>query len=180
MKVVIIGDSFGQALGNGMRNVAGDFGVKATLEARESTFIPQWAGGKYDVPGIIRLDKPDVIVIAVGGNELAMVDPASRVPDIEKLIKIVKDTPCVWVRTPTWEAKGWKENDLPEIIRTHSSPCRHYDSNKLSPNLPRGSDHIHPTMDGQKEWARQVFEWMKSERDPSSTTFKFKPRPADE
>lgn len=180
MKVLIIGDSFGQALGAGMRNVAGEFKVTTDLQAKESTFIPQWAGGKFDVPSLIRVGKPDVVVISVGGNELAMVDPTPRVPDIEKIIKIVGDTPCVWVRVPTWEAKGWKENDLPELIRTHSSPCRFYDSNKLSAGLPRGSDHIHPTADGQKIWARQVFEWMKAERDPSSAKFKFKPRPEGE
>lgn len=180
MKVLIIGDSFGQALGAGMRNVAGEFSVKTDLQAKEATFIPQWAGGKFDVPSLIRVGKPDVVVISVGGNELAMVDPTPRVPDIEKLIKIMGETPCVWIRVPTWEAKGWKENDLPELIRTHSSPCRFYDSNKHSAGLPRGSDHIHPTAEGQKIWARQIFEWMKVERDPSSDKFKFKPRPSDE
>ncbi|MFO0619482.1 MAG: SGNH/GDSL hydrolase family protein [Polyangiaceae bacterium] len=180
MKVLIVGDSFGQALGAGMRNVAGEYKLTADLQAKESTFIPQWAGGKFDIPSLIRVGKPDVVVISVGGNELAMVDPTVRVPDIEKIIKIMGETPCVWVRVPTWEAKGWKENDLPELIRTHSGPCRYYDSNKLSAGLPRGSDHIHPTAEGQKIWARQVFDWMKAERDPKSDKFKFKPRPADE
>jgi hypothetical protein len=73
-----------------------------------------------------------------------------------------------------------KENDLPQIIRSHSSPCRYYDSNTLSPNLPRGGDKIHPTYDGQKEWARQVLDWVTKERDASATKFALGPRPSSE
>jgi hypothetical protein len=176
LKVMIVGDSFAEALGAGMRNVSADFGVKAIMRGEHATFIPQWAGGKFSIPLLIKQDTPDVVIIALGGNELAMADPTIRTPDIEKIVKAASTIPCVWVGTPSFG----KENDLPQIIRSHSSPCRYYDSNALSPNLPRGGDKIHPTFDGQKIWAKQVLDWLQKERDPSSEKFALRVRPSAE
>jgi hypothetical protein len=176
LKVMIVGDSFAEALGAGMKNVSADFSVKAILRGEHATFIPQWAGGKFSIPILLKQDTPDVIVIALGGNELAMADPTVRTPDIEKIVAAASKIPCVWVGTPSWG----KENDLPQIIRSHSSPCRYYDSNALSPNLPRGGDKIHPTFEGQKTWARQVLGWLQKERDPSSEKFALAARPSTE
>jgi hypothetical protein len=176
LRVLLIGDSFAEALGSGMRQVKDDFHVKVIARGEHSTFIPQWAGIKFGVPLILLQEKPDVVVIALGGNELAMADPSIRTPDIEKIVGFMGGIPCVWVGTPSFG----KENDLPAIIRKHSSPCRFYDSNALSPNLPRGSDKIHPTSDGQKMWAGQVLSWLASQRDGGKTAFALSPRPEAE
>jgi lysophospholipase L1-like esterase len=160
-----------------MRQIRDDYHIKAILKGQSSTFIPQWAGGKFSVPIMLKQETPDVVIIALGGNELAMADPTVRTPDIEKIVGFMGQVPCVWVGTPSFG----KENDLPKIIHDHSSPCRYYDSNALSPNLPRGSDKIHPTYDGQKLWATQVLEWVRKERDPATPDkFVLKARPASE
>lgn len=176
LKVLVIGDSFAEALGSGIRGIKGEIPVHSILRGEHATFIPQWAGPKFGVPLMLKQETPDVVIIALGGNELAMVNPSQRTPDIEKIVGFMGDIPCVWVGTPSFG----KENDLPQIIRSHSSPCRYYDSNALSPNLPRGSDKIHPTSDGQKIWARQVLSWLAKERDASKSKFALSPRPAGE
>jgi lysophospholipase L1-like esterase len=86
-------------------------------------------------------------------------------------------TPCVWIAPPLW---GNKDNGLLGVIHDNSLPCRYYDSTKLAPDLPRGSDKIHPTADGQKKWADYVLGWLRQERDEKAASFAFKPRPAGE
>ena len=92
-------------------------------------------------------------------------------------VELVKSVPCVWVAPPLW---GNKDNGLLEIIRKNSGPCRYFDSNTLSPGLPRGGDKIHPTAEGQKQWADNLLGWLKTERDASVTSFALRSRPAGE
>jgi len=54
-------------------------------------------------------------------------------------------TPCIWVAPALW---GNKETGLLDVIKKNSSPCRHFDSNRLTPDLPRGGDKIHPNPPG--------------------------------
>lgn len=177
-KILIIGDSFAQSLGVGLKTREGDLGVKFILQGEQSTYIPEWAGAKRDVPGLLRQFKPDLVIISLGGNELAMSDPTIRGPRVKQLVDYMKGTiPCVWVAPALW---GNKETGLLEVIKKNSSPCRHYDSNKLSPDLPRGGDKIHPNPEGQKKWANALLEWIRAERDRSKETFALKPRPDGE
>ncbi len=177
-KVLIIGDSFAQSLGVGLKTRESDLGVKFILQGEQSTYIPEWAGNKRDVPGLLRQFKPDLVVISLGGNELAMSDPSIRAPRVKELVGHMKGTiPCVWVAPALW---GNKETGLLQIIKDNSSPCRHFDSNKLTPDLPRGGDKIHPNPEGQKKWANALLDWIRAERDRSKDTFALKPRPPGE
>ena len=177
MKILVIGDSFAEAMGAGLRAREPEFGVKAVLRGEKATFIPEWAGPNKGVPLMLEQVKPDLVVIALGGNELAMVDPTVRGPKVEKLVGFMGATPCVWVSPPLWDIK---DNGLLEIIRKRSSPCRYFDSNVLSPNLPRGSDKIHPTAEGQKIWAKTFLEWLEKEQAGDGAHFALAPRPASE
>ncbi len=176
-KILIIGDSFAEALGVGLKAKEGEYHVKATLRGEKATFIPQWAGPNRGVPLMLKQVQPTLVVIALGGNELAMTDPSVRGPKVKQLVGFMGSIPCVWVSPPLW---GNKDNGLLEIIRQNSSPCRYFDSNVLSPNLPRGSDKIHPNADGQKIWAKYVLDWLRKERDLKAPSFALSPRPPSE
>ncbi len=176
-KILIIGDSFAEALGVGLKAKEGEYHVKATLRGEKATFIPEWAGPNRGVPLMLKQVQPTLVVIALGGNELAMTDPSVRGPKVKQLVGFMGSIPCVWVSPPLW---GNKDNGLLEIIRQNSSPCRYFDSNVLSPNLPRGSDKIHPNADGQKIWAKYVLDWLKKERDVKAPSFALAPRPPSE
>lgn len=177
MKVLIIGDSFAEALGAGLKYMEKDTGIKAVLRGQKATFIPEWAGPNKGVAGMLIQEKPDLVLIALGGNELAMTTPDIRAPKVKELVGLLGTTPCVWVSPPLW---GNKDNGLLEIIRKNSGPCRYFDSNTLVPNLPRGSDKIHPTVEGQRVWAKSFLEWVQRERDEKSEKLVLFGRPASE
>lgn len=177
LRVLVIGDSFAQALGMGLKATAAENGLAFTLQGQQATYIPEWAGPNKNVAGMLVMHKPDLVIVSLGGNELAMVDPSVRAPKVERLAQILDGVPCVWVAPPLW---GNQDNGLLAILRKHSSPCRYFDSNELTPNLPRGSDKIHPTTAGQKQWADRLLVWLRDERDPQKPSFALRPRPAGE
>ncbi len=178
MTVLVVGDSFAQALGVGLKSKEEETGIKFVLRGEQATFIPEWAGPNRGLAALVKQSQPDLVVISLGGNELAMTTPEIRAPKVRALVALLDGTPCVWVAPPLW---GNKDNGLLSVIRDNSSPCRHFDSNKLTPNLPRGGDKIHPTAEGQKLWARDLLAWLGAERDPSSAPrFGLRPRPAGE
>jgi lysophospholipase L1-like esterase len=176
-KVLVIGDSFAQSLGVGLKTLEAEQGFKTILKGEQSTYIPEWAGAKRDVPGLLRQYKPDLVVISLGGNELAMLDPTIRGPRVKELVGHMGSIPCIWVAPALW---GNKETGLLEVIKSNSSPCRHFDSNRLTPDLPRGGDKIHPNPEGQRRWAKALVDWIRAERDRSRETFGLRPRPAGE
>lgn len=177
MRVLVIGDSFAEALGAGLKSKEAATGVKFVLRGEKATYIPEWAGPNRGVAGMMIQEKPDLVVVALGGNELAMVNPDVRGPKVKQLVGLFGKTPCVWVSPPLW---GNKDNGLLDVIRKNSSPCRYFDSNVLSPDLPRGSDKIHPTSEGQKKWAGSFVDWLQKEREGAQTPFTLKARPGSE
>lgn len=177
LKILVIGDSFAEALGVGLKAKEKDAGIRVTLKGEKATFIPEWAGTNKGVAVLMKQYQPDLVVIALGGNELAMTTPEIRAPKVAKLVSLLGETPCVWVAPPLW---GNKDNGLLGIIRDNSKPCRHFDSNVLAPDLPRGSDKIHPTAEGQKKWATYLLDWVSAEREAGAPRFALRPRPAAE
>ena len=177
LKILVIGDSFAEALGVGLKAQEKERSIKVFLRGEKATFIPEWAGPNRGVDLLVKQTTPDLVVIALGGNELAMTTPEIRAPKVAKLVGLLGTTPCVWVAPPLW---GNKDNGLLGIIRDNSKPCRHFDSNILAPDLPRGSDKIHPTAEGQKKWANHLLDWLQQERDTSATAFALRPRPPSE
>ena len=177
MKVLVIGDSFAQALGVGLKSKEAETGVKFVNRGEKATYIPEWAGPNRGVAGMMLQEKPDLVVVALGGNELAMVNPDVRGPKVKQLVGLFGNTPCVWVSPPLW---GNKDNGLLDVIRKSSTPCRYFDSNVHSPDLPRGSDKIHPTSEGQKKWAGSFVDWLQKERAGTEKPFALKARPATE
>lgn len=168
--VLIIGDSFADSLGLGLKRKQDELGVRFVMQGEKATFIPEWASSK-DVPGLVRFWKPDLVIISLGGNELHLKEPQIRASRIKKLVERVGDRPCVWVAPSLW---GNEEYGLLKVIEEHSKPCRYYDSNALAGELPRGGDGIHPDLVGQDRWAKALLEWLQAERDPQNEGFRWR------
>ncbi|MCB9606300.1 MAG: SGNH/GDSL hydrolase family protein [Polyangiaceae bacterium] len=160
--VLHIGDSFAGALGVPLNEELRSRGLVSHLRFKTASFIPNWAGG-YDLGAYIAQLKPDLVLITLGANEMAMKDPTLRVPLIKKIVKRLNGTPCVWIATPLWGM----DNGLMDLIRDNSAPCRFMDTNKIHPGMPRLSDKIHPTIAARKGWAKVVVEWLQNEREPT-------------
>jgi acyl-CoA thioesterase-1 len=160
--VLQIGDSFAGALGIDLNRDLRDEGVRGVLRYETSTYIPTWAG-KKELDGYLDHFHPDLVLITLGANELLIPDPAQRAPTIHRLVRRLRGRPCVWVAPPLWDGA---RPDLLATIREACAPCLYLDSSALVPDLGRMRDHIHPSMEGRKIWAKAVLEWLKEHRDP--------------
>jgi acyl-CoA thioesterase-1 len=161
--VLQIGDSFAGALGIDLNRELKDEGVRGVLRYETSTYIPTWAG-KKDLDAYLSRFHPDLVLITLGANELLIPDPAQRAPTIHRLVRRLAGRPCVWVAPPLWDGA---RPDLLATIREACAPCLYLDSSALVPDLERMRDHIHPSMQGRKIWAKAVLAWLREHRDPN-------------
>jgi lysophospholipase L1-like esterase len=160
--VLQIGDSFAGALGIDLNRELKDSGVRGVLRYETSTYIPTWAS-KKDLDAYLSRFRPDLVLITLGANELLIPDPSQRAPTIHRLVRRLGGRPCVWVAPPLWEGA---RPDLLATIREACAPCVYLDSSALVPDLERMRDHIHPSMQGRKIWAKAVLAWLREHRDP--------------
>ncbi len=160
--VLHIGDSFAAALGVDLNHELREAGVNGVLKYKTASFIPEWAWSR-DLPVWIAQTKPDLVVITLGANELAIADAESRGPAVRKLIGVIGDRPCVWIAIPLWKPA----NELLDVIRKNVAPCRYMDTNRLVPGLDRVEDGVHPTIGARQQWARDVVRWLAGERAPT-------------
>ena len=99
-----------------------------------------------------------------------MTDPTLRAPLVRSIVRRLGGRPCVWIAPPLW---GAGDTGLLPVIRQNCAPCRFMDTPALVRNMPRLSDHIHPTIPAREAWAKYVVEWLVAQRDLGA------PRPWD-
>jgi lysophospholipase L1-like esterase len=162
--VLHIGDSFAGALGIDLNRELKEAGVRGILKYQTATYIPTWASSK-DLDGYLGRYHPDLVLITLGANELEIPDPAQRAPTIRRLVARLGSTPCVWVAPPLWPGA---RPALLDTIRASCAPCAYLDSSALVPDLPRARDHIHPSMEARRTWAKAVAGWLAAHRVPSA------------
>ena len=160
--VLHVGDSMADALGKDLRRELQKRGVRNVLKYQEATFIPQWAGYSMSFRQHVAIHKPDLVIITLGGNEVAMPDPTERAEDIRTIVSIVGDRPCIWVAAPLWGP----HSGILNVIRQNCAPCRFVDTNALIPDLERLGDKVHPTLPERRRWARFMVRWLAHNRDP--------------
>jgi lysophospholipase L1-like esterase len=158
--VLHIGDSFAGALGIDLNRELKQSGVRGVLKYETATYIPTWASSK-DLPGYLERFRPDLVLITLGANDLEIPDPTVRIPTIHRLVSRLGGRSCVWVAPPLW--KGAR-TALLEVIRESCAPCLYMDSSVVVPDLHRMRDHIHPTMEARKMWAKAVIGWLREHR----------------
>jgi hypothetical protein len=157
--VLHIGDSFALAgFAKSLKPRMKALGVRYEVRAETSSFTTTWAG---KMERLVADTQPDLVIINLGANEVANVDPPAHAPAIRRLVAAIGSRPCVWVSTPSWR----KDTGIGEVIRRNSAPCRYFDSDKLvSQPIPRQSDHIHPTDAGGAIWADAFWAWLQDQR----------------
>jgi hypothetical protein len=160
--VLHIGDSFAGAVGIDLNRQLKEAGVRGVLKYETATYIPTWASSK-ELPGYLDRFHPDLVLITLGANDLEIPDPTIRGPTIHRLVSRLGGRSCVWMAPPLW--KGARPALL-ETIRESCAPCLYLDSSVLVPDLHRMRDHIHPTMEARKIWAKAVVAWLREHRNP--------------
>jgi hypothetical protein len=160
--VLQVGDSMADALGKDLGHELEARGVRSVLKAKEATYIPEWAGFSMGLSSLIAINKPDLVVVTLGGNEVMMPDPTIRAESVRKIVQTIGDRPCVWVGAPLWGP----HTGILEVIQKNCSPCRYADTNKIIPDLQRLKDGVHPTIPERRRWAKAMIDWLARHRDP--------------
>jgi hypothetical protein len=163
--VLHVGSSSAGALGVDLKAELEKRGIKNVLKYEESTYIPQWASPRLGLARLVATHKPDLVLINVGGNEVAMPDPSVRADAIRRVVKAVGDRPCLWIGAPRW--KGVPHTGIREVIQQNCAPCRYVDTDALVPHMKPTADGAHPTIPERHRWARRMIEWMMVNRDPN-------------
>jgi hypothetical protein len=160
--VLHIGDSFAGALGVALNAELKANGVRGILYQHDASFIPTWAFDKK-LPLYLAQFNPDLVLVTLGGNELEMFYPDRRAKLVRQIVDKLEGRPCVWITPPAWA----KDTGVLAVIRANCAPCRYMDSNAIYPDMPRGTDRIHPTFGARTEWAKRVIAWLQRQRRPT-------------
>jgi hypothetical protein len=158
-----VGDSFAGALGIELNKVFTSAGIKARLDFEKSTYIPTWASGSK-LSTLVSSFKPDLVLISLGANELENPQPEARAALIQRLVKAVGSTPCVWVAPVLWDGA---KSALLDVIRANLGQCVYLDSNRVIKTMPRAGDKIHPSMAVRPDWAAATARWLAFHRKPT-------------
>lgn len=161
-KVLHVGDSFAGALGLPLSKDLEAAGVRSILKHTDSSYLTTWAWER-DLQDYLWKFNPDLVIVTLGANELAIAEPEQRERTVKKIVSTIGDRPCVWVAIPLWNGK---QNGLMDVIERSVSPCIFMDTNELLDvaKMPRISDGIHPTSEARDAWADFVFDWLKDHR----------------
>lgn len=157
--VLHFGDSmvfagFNQAISPRFRELGVRFAVRSDTGSSTVHWSPK-------IGQLVADTQPDLVIINLGGNEIAHQDPEALVPVVRHIVKSIGGRPCVWVSPPLWR----QETGILEVIREHSAPCRFFDSNALVPGpIERKADGIHPNLEGGARWADVFWQWLMDER----------------
>ena len=118
-KVLVFGDSMVDA-GFAQK-------LKKMVEARGGTLVHDgwtsattstWSKGER-LDNLLFVHKPDVVIIALGANEVFLPSPESVAPRVRAIVAKLAPRSCVWVSPPLW--KG--ETGIVAVERANSTPC---------------------------------------------------------
>lgn len=157
--VLHFGDSFvlagfAQALRPRMKTL----GVRYAVKSEQSSYTVTWA---QRVEQIVADTQPDLVIITLGANEVANINPVAHAPAVRRIVQIIGERSCVWVSPPMWR----RDTGILDVIRQNSAPCRFFDSDKLVTDpIPRRNDKIHPDEKGGEVWAEAFWRWLMAER----------------
>lgn len=148
-RVLVVGDSmvdagFSQRIGALVKERGGT----VIHDAWTSSTTSSWSRG--DRLTKLLATKPDVVIVALGSNEVSLPSPESNANAVRSIVARVSaatDGKCLWVGPPIW--KG--ETGIVGVERRNAAPCGFFDSGNL--NLERRRDGIHTTMKGGASWA---------------------------
>ena len=151
--------------------VGGNWGLTRALEQRFSAegakFIHDYKVSEsivsYDhspkLKALIEKNRPDIVIITLGTNDVFVPYPASMAGNIRSIVKRVGTTECYWMGPPTWKP----DTGIVQVIKDNVAPCKFFDSSNLK--LQRAGDGIHPTDRGGADWATSFWTFF---RQPSA------------
>jgi hypothetical protein len=159
--VLHVGDSFVMAgFSQSLRPKMKSVGALYEVRGAQATYTTTWHSKLSRLVGDYH---PDLVIITLGANEVTLTDPWARADAVTRLVKIVGDTPCVWVTPPLWR----KDTGIIEVIKQRAKPCLVFDSDAIAGPISRQPDSIHPNNAGGAVWAEAFWQWLLNHRAPA-------------
>jgi lysophospholipase L1-like esterase len=157
--VLHVGDSFVHSgLTQRLKEVFSAEGVRLVARAEHSTNSLDWA---KRLPDDVSSTQPDLVIVTLGGNEIASKHLDVQARAIRKIVATIGDRPCVWTTPPLWRA----EDGLFDTLQANVAPCRFFETDRhVGQYLPRRPDKIHPTAEGGALWADALVSYLRRER----------------
>lgn len=159
--VLHVGDSFVMAgFSQSLRPKMKSVGALYEVRGAQATYTTTWHSKLSRLVGDYH---PDLVIITLGANEVTLTDPWARADAVTRLVKVVGDTPCVWVTPPLWR----KDTGIIEVIKQRAKPCLVFDSDAIAGPISRQPDSIHPSNAGGAVWAEAFWKWLLDHRAPA-------------
>ncbi len=117
---------------------------------------------------LITEHKPDIVIFMVGGNDVFTPYPKYIIPDIECMLKIVKNIPFYWIMPPNlrwYEQQFGKKTPLIPVIEEVVGTEKSFRADTLS--LQMAGDQKHTNIKGGKKLAELFFMWFKDKYENS-------------
>jgi lysophospholipase L1-like esterase len=152
--------------------VGGPGGLARALEARfqplGTKYVRDWRVATvqtFDYQNhfgkLVDENKPDVVILNLGANDVFVPNPKSLAPFVERIAKKASQNgaACYWITPPLWKPP---DTGIVAVIKEHAAPCRVFDSSDLV--LPKWPDGIHPNNEGGALWAEKFWPFYEANR----------------
>ena len=161
-RVLLIGDSLSHGLGPQMARVARECGTPFFHHGVVGSHVTQWAQDHWLNPQLQRA-QPTVVMVSLGGNDYQRTDPHNVRVAIPKFLDKVNaaGAELLWIGPPTFPFQdkiGVRDMWFQSLEGRNDTAW--YPTDKLT--IPRGADRIHPTMQGNRDLSRTLWQWMSS------------------
>ena len=158
-KALLVGDSLAAGLAAPLRSRFRAAGGDLASSSANGSTIDQWAKGSA-LSEALTQTRPAVTLVSLGTNDLAAQPADYKRPLIEAIVLQIRaaGSAIAWLlppRMPLPDRGGLRAILVAELARL-AVPA--FDAEP--PDLPRGSDGIHPTPAGFEQWAARIALWM--------------------
>jgi hypothetical protein len=148
MRLFILGDSMGEGVTLGLGEMKKKYPIDFMSIAKCSTTTHYWLGYSGLEEKILAY-KPTIILIVLGTNEWNGVGSSTKL----RILKIHNRLEKLGIKTLWITPPVAKSTQFYEMVHDVYGE-RVYDSRFL--DVPRGRDHIHPTMQGYIRWTSDI------------------------
>jgi len=163
LRILLIGDSLGVGTAPHFAALAKEAGAEFKSIAITGSRIDQWASSK-ELPKILASFQPDLVLVSLGTNDAYMRGPdviAQQHAALLQLLEVLRGRDIVWIGPPTLPAAA-TPGIVPMIQDAAGTALAprffYFHSERLQ--IPRGPDHLHPTVRGYAGWAGAIWHWL--------------------